>query len=135
MKNIRYTTLTILSVIMIVLAAGPAIGATTPGLPTADYNEPSEVRPSVDTEAGTSLPAKIEFNTRGSGGVEKLVVVKRIDRDGDGYASGLQFKMVSDTRPKDPKENGQAGRSTAKLFSVLIGGPFKKIHNFFTKEA
>lgn len=135
MKNIRYTTLTILSVIMIVLAAGPAIGATTPGLPTTDYNEPPEVRPSVDTEAGTSLPAKIEFNTRGSGGIEKLVVVKRIDRDGDGYASGLQFKMVSDTRPKDPKENGQAGRSTAKLFSVLIGGPFKKIHNFFTKEA
>ncbi|WP_170964461.1 PKD domain-containing protein [Natronomonas salsuginis] len=77
----------------------------------------------------------VEFKTEGSGAVDELVVVERVDRDGDGYASGFQLKVVSDTRPKDPKENGQAGRSTAKLFSVLIGGPFKKLHNFFTKEA
>jgi len=135
MVNIRYTTLTILSVIMVVFAAGPAIGATAPALASTDHSESLEVRPSVDTGGGTSLPAQVEFKTRGSGKVQELVVVERIDRDGDGYASGLQFKIVSDTRPKDPKENSQVGRSTAKLFSVLIGGPMKKLHNFFTKEA
>ena len=135
MENIRYTTLTILSVIMVVFAAGPAIGATAPALASTDHSESLDVRPSVDAGGGTSLPAQVEFKTRGSGKVQELVVVERIDRDGDGYASGLQFKIVSDTRPKDPKENGQAGRSTAKLFSVLIGGPFEKLHNFFTKDA
>ncbi|WP_276298625.1 hypothetical protein [Haloarcula ordinaria] len=89
----------------------------------------------MGTGGGVAPAAQVEFETKGSGAVQELVIVERVDRDGDGYASGFRLKVVSDTRPKDPKENGQAGRSTAKLFSVLIGGPFKKLHNFFTKEA
>jgi hypothetical protein len=53
--------------------------------------------------SGTVSPmANVEFKTEGSGAVDELVVVERVDREGDGYASGFQLKVVSDTRPKDP---------------------------------
>ncbi|RDZ52670.1 hypothetical protein C5C07_12920 [Haloferax sp. Atlit-4N] len=135
MKRVHHTTLTLLSIGMLVIAAGPAAVAAIPAPPPDDHHVSSEVRPSVDTGEAVSSPTQVEFETRGSGVVHELVVVDRIDRDGDGYASGLQFKIVSDTRPKDPKENSQVGRSTAKLFSVLMRGPIKKLHNFFTKKA
>ena len=135
MKGRSHTTLTLLFVGMVVFAAGPAMGATTPAPVPDDRRESPELRSSESTGGEVSPPARVEFKTAGSGAVQELVVVERIDRDGDGYASGVQLKVVSDTRPKDPKENGQAGRSTAKLFSVLIGGPFKKLHRFFTKDA
>jgi len=135
MKDPSHTTLTLLFVVMVVFAAGPAMVAATPAPQPVDQQASPEMIPSADTGGAVSSTAQVEFKTEGSGAVDELVVVERIDRDGDGYASGFQLKVVSDTRPKDPKENGQAGRSTAKLFSVLIGGPFKKLHNFFTKEA
>lgn len=135
MKNPFYTTATLFLAVMVAFATGPAMGAITLTPVSDDHRESSEVRPSVGTGDGVLPAAQVEFKTKGSGAVQKLVIVERVDRDGDGYASGFRLKIVSDTRPKDPKENSQAGRSTAKLFSVLIGGPFKKLHNFFTKEA
>ncbi|PCR89495.1 PKD domain-containing protein [Natrinema ejinorense] len=135
MNSLFHATLTLLFVVMVVFAAGPAMGATIPAPRPADQQASLETVPPVDMGGAVSSTAQVEFETEGSGAVEELVVVERIDRDGDGYASGFQLKVVSDTRPKDPKENSKAGRSTAKLFSVLVGGPFKKVHNFFTKEA
>ncbi|WP_276278544.1 hypothetical protein [Haloarcula regularis] len=120
---------------MIAFATGPAMGAITLTPVSDDQRESAELRPSIGAGDGVLPAAQVEFETRGSGAVQNVVVVERVDRDGDGYASGFRLKIVSDTRPKDPKENSQAGRSTAKLFSVLIGGPFKKLHDFFTKDA
>lgn len=135
MKNPFYTTVTLSIVVMVAFATGPAMGAIALTPVSDDQRESSALRSSVGTGDGVLSAAQVEFETKGSGAVEELVIVERVDRDDDGYASGFRLKIVSDTRPKDPKENSQAGRSTAKLFSVLVGGPFKKLHNFFTKEA
>lgn len=133
MKKKLRVTLTFLVVVLVVFAAGPAIAATTPVPPDSDG--PLEAGQSVDPSGAVSPTGKVTFETRGSGKVTELVVVERVDRDGDGYASGFQLKIVSDTRPKDPNENSETGRKTAKLFSVLMGGPVKKLFSFFTKDA